>query len=187
MVAKENLSNHILQSYVREDKPRTKQTQFNDSMTGVNPTRTHGVGVWGGRRKVVGIRIDEKLYKAVKPILLGVFGSVCRPVESLFATIYSCYNNKNLEVDGGVNPSLTIKIENMNIQRNLRSRRRLIVEEETEVTETKTITCSWCHKPAVAVVKNEATGESHYACEFHKGLVETQPSWTFVEEVAQGR
>ena len=75
-----------------EDAPprrtrKPKQTQFNHSITGVSPCRTHGVGIWNGRRITVGIRIDENLYKAVKPVLIRYFGSVCAAIEPYLATI----------------------------------------------------------------------------------------------------
>jgi len=101
-----------------------------DSITGVNPSRSHGVGVWGNRRIVVGIRVDEGLYSAFKPIAQGVFGSVCSPIEAFMASIVAAHGE-------GVNFGKTIEIGKIVIERNLRARRRLVVEEEVEVVDRK--------------------------------------------------
>ena len=42
--------------------------------------------VFSDVRKPIGVRIDTGLYKAVKPILIARYGSICRPVECFFAT-----------------------------------------------------------------------------------------------------
>lgn len=153
-------------------KRKYKQaTLLGDSQTNVN------FGVWSGRRVVVGIRCDEKLYAAFKPVARRVFGSVCNPIESFMASVIGLANTDN------VNFGNTVEIGKLVIERNLRSRRKLVVEEETEVTETKTIGCSWCHKPAVGIFKNRGTGNSAYACEFHSGFLRMQSSWAFVEAV----
>lgn len=123
---------------------KSKQTTL-CSVTGVNPIRTHGLGVWGGRRVVVGVRVDEKLYKAFKPVAMLFFGSVCRPIEAFMASVISAQKV-------GVNPKMTMEIGKLVIERNIRSRRKLLVEE-TEVTEKVmvTVTCGHvdCEKVAV--------------------------------------
>ena len=111
-----------------------KQTNL-CSMTGVNPPRTHGLGIWNNERVVVGIRCDKKLYATFKPLAEQFFGSVCRPIETFMATIISTVHNNKLNKQVGVNPSLTIDIGKLVIERNIRSRRRMVVEEEKEVVE----------------------------------------------------
>jgi len=113
---------------------KNKQTQFNACITGVNPIRSHGLGVYRGRRRVWGVRVDEKLLKQAKPLIRAQYGSDCRAVESFLAGVVATHSGKQLV---GVNPSHT-SIGVIKIERNLRSRRKLEVEE-TEVTETKTI------------------------------------------------
>lgn len=148
---------------------KNKQITLDGSQTNVN------FGVWGGARKVVGIRIDENLYKAFKPVARRVFGSVCRPIEAFMASVLT------MQAEGNVNFGNTVEIGKLVIERNLRSRRRLVVEEETEITHT--VTCSWCHKPAVNAVQNRDTGRSAYACEFHSKMIRSQPNWEFVEVI----
>jgi len=84
--------------------------------------------LFSGRRKVVGIRIDENLYSAFKPIAKRVFGSVCRPIESFMASVVALDNV-------GANFGNTIKVHEIKIERNLRARRRLVVEEEITLKE----------------------------------------------------
>jgi len=156
---------------------KTKQTAFNDSITGVYPQRTHGFGVYSGARKVWSVRVDETLLKQAKPVLKAKFGSECRGVESWLAGLVATTKGNQLT---GVYPSNTVEIGKLVIERNIRSRRRL-VEEETEVTET--VGCAWCHRRAVAVFRNVDSDRSAYACDFHKGFLQQQPSWQFVEVV----
>ena len=115
----------------RNRKRKSRQTQF-DSSAGVIPKRTHGFGIWNGERKVVNIRIDEKLYKAVKPILKRYFGSVCGAIEPYLASIYSIATTNNWSNEGGVIPSITVDIGNLNIQRHMKARRKFVVEEEID-------------------------------------------------------
>jgi hypothetical protein len=106
---------------------KTKKPKQNKQhiQTNVNPERPHGVGCWNGRRKLVGIRVDEDLYKAFKPVAKRVFGSVCRPIESFMVSILALQ-------ESGVNFGSTIKIEKQIIERNLRPRRKLEYEVEVE-------------------------------------------------------
>ena len=115
-----------------------KQTQFNTCMTGVNPIRTHGMGIWGNPRKVMGIRVDEKLKKEATVALKAIFGSTCRGIEPYLASIVAMYHNREID---GVYPSNTLSIGKIVIERNLRSRRKLLVpvEEVTETTEIKKV------------------------------------------------
>ena len=123
----------------KQRKQHTRKIKFKQtnlcSITGVNPPRTHGLGIWNSERVVVGIRCDKKLYQAFKPLAEQFFGSVCRPIETFMATIISTVNNNKLNNGVGVNPSLTIDIGKLVIERNIRSRRRMVVEEEKEVVE----------------------------------------------------
>ena len=117
---------------------KPKQTQFNTCVTGVNPMRTHGLGIWGNRRVVMGIRVDEKLKIEATKVLKLLFGSTCRGVEAYLAGLVATYHSQGIH---GVNPSNTIdvRIDNLNIERNLKTRRKLIVEENIETVEVKQV------------------------------------------------
>jgi len=115
----------------KRKRARAKQTQFNDSITGVNPIRTHGFGVYKGKRVAWAVRVDEKLLKKAKPVLRAKFGSTCRGVEAWLAGLVATYKG---DYELGVNPSNTVSIGKLVIERNLRSRRKLTVEEEVEVS-----------------------------------------------------
>lgn len=91
-----------------------------DSITVVNRKPRHGVGVWGNRRVVAGVRVDEGLYLAFKPIAKRVFGSTCRAVEAFMAAVVACNNN-------AVNFGNSVEINEVIIERNLRARRSLVV------------------------------------------------------------
>ena len=115
-----------------------KQTQFNPCNTGVNPIRTHGMEIWGNPREVMSIRVDSKLKPEATKALKAIFGSTCRGVESYLASIVAMYHNREID---GVYPSNTLSICKIVIERNLRSRRKLLVpvEEITETTEIKKV------------------------------------------------
>jgi hypothetical protein len=99
--------------------------QEQGSCTGVNPCRTHGFGIWGNPRVVMGVRVDKELKKRFTDVSKRVFGSTCNPIESFMAAIVGVYSNDNLV---RVNPSNTVNIEKIVIERNLRERRKLEVE-----------------------------------------------------------
>lgn len=119
--------------HTRENK-KSKQTTLS-SITGVNPVRTHGFGVYSGRRKVWSVRVDETLLKQAKPVLKAKFGSECRGVETWLAGLVATTKGEQLT---GVYPSNAVEIGKLVIERNIRTRRKLIVEEEKEVTTTET-------------------------------------------------
>lgn len=119
---------------------RQKSRQLSlDSITGVNPVRTHGLGRWGNPRVVFGVRVDKKLALAFTKVAKAKFGSTCIAIEAFMASVVGC--SEQLETSG-VNPSITIDIGEIKIERNLRERRKLTktvtIEEETETTETLT-------------------------------------------------
>lgn len=107
-------------------KPKLVQ-QHIDSITRVNPERTHGLGLWGNKRVVFGVRVDERLALAFVRVAKAKFGSTCNPIESFMASVVGCYQNPTLD---GVNPSITIG--EIKIERNLRERRKVeVVTRET--------------------------------------------------------
>jgi hypothetical protein len=152
----------------RKTQRRHKQKQLRiDSMTGVNPKRVYGIGLWGNRRTVWSCRCDEKLAKAFNRVAIAKFGSICNPVECFMATVVGVYNAEQIL---GVNPSLTIDIGEIKIERNLRERRKMTktatVETETETEETPVCGYVKCNKHAVA--RGLFRGKREYLlCEDH--------------------
>jgi hypothetical protein len=132
-------------------KPRHKnQQQRIDSMTGVNPKHTHGIGVWGNPRDVWSVRVDKKLAlaftKAVKPI----FGSTCKAIETYMVSFLACVNSQD---QLGVYPSITMDINIGKIERNLVRERRHI-HTKTETVETvETVEMEPVDNAAVAMDK----------------------------------
>lgn len=129
--------------HTRENK-KSKQTTLS-SITGVNPIHTHGFGVYCGRRKVWSVRVDETLLKQAKPVLKAKFGSECRGVETWLAGLVAVTKGEQL---AGVYPSNTVEIGKLVIERNVRTRRKLVVEEETETKVVVTHSCAYCDRPA---------------------------------------
>jgi hypothetical protein len=108
---------------------RSKNHQLRiDSMTGVYPKHTHGLGVWGNPRVVFSVRVDKGLKKRFTDVSRRVFGSTCNPIESFMATVVGSASD---DLRSGVYPSITIG--EIKIERNLRERRKLDVEPEESV------------------------------------------------------
>jgi len=105
-------------------KQKIKQLRL-DSNTGVNPVHTHGLGIWGNPRVVMSVRVDSKLKMRFKMASKALFGSTCNPIESWMAGIVGIHQNQKMS---GVNPSTTISIGEIKIERNLRERRKLVVD-----------------------------------------------------------
>ena len=167
--------------------PKTKQpkqTQFNLSNTRVNPIRTHGLGVWGNRRVVFGVRIDEGLAKAAKPVLKAVFGSTCNGIETYLAGLIATYEQRGIS---GVYPSNT-SIGTIVIERNLRERRKLEVETyEGEVTErTVSVTCGFADCTEKAIAEGVYKGNKVLLCPFHLDVVRENRFWSGVHVLEGG-
>jgi hypothetical protein len=108
-------------------KKKTKQLYL-DSLTRVNPSHKHGLGLWGNPRVVMGIRVDKGLKKAFTNVAKAKFGSTCNPIESFMAGVVGSYYR---DLEAGVNPSNTVNIGEIRIERNLRERRKMTVVTET--------------------------------------------------------
>jgi len=152
-------------------------------MTGVYPNRTHGLGVYKGNRVVWSVRVDENLLAQAKPLLKAKFGSTCRGIEVWLAGLIATQKGSQLL---GVYPSNTIEIGKLVIERNIRSRRKLVVEEEKEVTEkVEVVTCGFCFKPAIGIYQDVKSGIEKYACEYHGNTLEVHPKWRKVSVVSK--
>lgn len=161
---------------MKPQQNQSKQTQFNSSMTGVNPRRTHGFGVYKGRRVVWSVRVDETLLKQAKPLLRGKFGSDCRGVELWLAGLVATQKGSELT---GVSPSNTVEIGTLVIERNIRTRRKIVVEEKMEVK----VSCGFCGKGAKWLFENVDTKKQQYACNFHGETLSRHDKWLQVGEV----
>ena len=122
-----------------------------------------GFGVWGNKRIVVGIRIDEKLYKAFKPVAKRVFGSTCRAIEAYMVSILATQK-------ADVNICSTVKIEKIVIERNLRARRALVVEKPNE--------CGYANCHNIAVGSGIYRGDREFQlCEKHLAEAKVSSDW----------
>jgi hypothetical protein len=162
----------------RKTQRRHKQKQLRiDSMTGVNPKHTHGLGIWGNERVVMSIRVDKKLKKAFSEASKALFGSTCNPIECYMATIVGLHQNNKMN---GVYPRITVDVGEIKIERNLRERRKLtktVVETETETTKT-------IMKCGFKDCNNEAVGKGVYKsekelplCEKHLKIAQGSLDW----------
>jgi hypothetical protein len=100
-----------------------------DSYTQVN----YPESVFSGKRKTVGFKCDTGLHNEFKRVAKAKFGSICKPLEAFEIAVLAL--NKE-QVDFGT----TVHIENLNILRELRTRRKGVVDK-----------CGFakCDKPAI--------------------------------------
>ena len=152
----------------RNKHNKNKQLRI-DSMTGVDPVHTHGLGLWNNPRKTWSCRCDEKLAEAFSCVAIAKFGSICNPIECFMAAIVGAYKVEQMR---GVNPSITVNVGVMKIERNLRERRKMtktVIETETELVET--VACGFvghdCHKPAVGKGIFKGNNREYLLCADH--------------------
>jgi len=129
--------------FFHQNRIRDKE-KHQDSITAVNQEEGHGVGIWGNPRVPMTIRIDKGIKEASKPVLQAIFGSVCLPTETFYASIISAVEAGNLYLKDVVNHGNTvgkevkIDIRKIVIERNLRPRRRLqFTEPEANMYDPK--------------------------------------------------
>lgn len=121
--------------------------------------------VFSGVRKPIGVRVDTGLYSAVKPVLIDKYGSVCRPVEAFFVAHLAI-------VADPASTSHTIRIKNLRIERNLRARRYLKVENEVEPHDLpqKSVVCIYTDCFELATfrdVTSNRPSRTIYTCPTH--------------------
>ena len=102
----------------------------NDSSTGVNYPQS----VFSGIRKTVGFKCDTGLHTEFKRVAQAKMGSICHPLE-VFEIAFLALNKEK------VNFGTTVHIENLNVLRELRTRRKGV-----------TYKCGYtkCDSPAIA-------------------------------------
>lgn len=89
-----------------------------DSSTGVNYPQS----VFSGIRKTVGFKCDTGLHTEFKRVAQAKMGSVCHPLE-IFEIAFLALNKEE------VNFGTTVTIENLNVMRDLRTRRKGIADK----------------------------------------------------------
>ena len=147
------------------------------SMTGVDPTHTHGLGCWGNPRIVFSVRVDSKLVKQFNLASQALFGSTCNAVESYMAGIVGCYQNQKLV---GVNPSSTVSIGEIKIERNLRERRKVVVDRGEVAEIDNRCMIGSCDKLAVEVAVYQPKGKEAkelQICAYHASAYAGNPVW----------
>lgn len=152
---------------VKPRKVKTPKQLRLDCNTGVNLNYSHGFGIWGNPRVVMGVRVDEKLKKAFTKVAKAKFGSTCNPIESFMAAIVGLSINQNLNE---VNLSPTVNIGEIKIERNLRERRKLVVEtEETERVVSSVVKCGYvdCGEAAVGKAVYLNDNQEYSLCDYH--------------------
>lgn len=137
--------------------------QPDDSMTREYPKRIHSLGIWNNPREPFTVRVDKGLAKAFVLASKAYFGSTCNPIESYMAAIVG------LSQSGWVNPSNTVNIGEIKIERNLRERRKITKTIEIE----KAILCEigTCGKDAVAKLLYVPENKIFNVCADHKKLL----------------
>lgn len=92
--------------------------QPDDDPTGVNYPQS----VFSGTRKTVGFKCDTGLHSEFKKVAQAKMGSVCHPLEC-FEIAFLALNKEQ------VNFGTTVRIENLNVMRELRTRRKLVADK----------------------------------------------------------
>ncbi len=147
-------------------KPQTTE-EVDSSSTEVN----YPQNVLSGVRKTFGFKCDTGLKEAFKPVAKQYFGSICRPLECFMLAVLAIRKEQ-------VNFGETVKIENLHIERNLRSRRRMVIDEEITVIEKIEPLCEICHKkPPVAVFEVVKSGIQKNTCSDCAEDLRTHPKW----------
>jgi hypothetical protein len=138
--------------------------------------------LWNNPRVEKGIRVDEKLYAAFKPVAIAKFGSVCHPIEVCMATLLAAWRTEQIT---GVNPSHTsIDIGNIIINRNTQERRKLKhAHTETDTVELEYDVCCFAGCNNEAKTTAFYNGESRKLCDKHVALLtaegSTSKDWRF--------
>jgi hypothetical protein len=89
-----------------------------DSYTPVN----YPESVFSGKRKTVGFKCDIGLHAEFKRVAQAKFGSICKPLEAFEIAVLALNKEQ-------VNFGTTVHIENLNIMRELRTRRKAVANK----------------------------------------------------------
>ena len=114
-----NDTNKTKRKRTKIEKNKSKNTVTpSDSCTEVN----YPESVFSGVRKTVGFKCDSGLHKEFKRVAEAKFGSVCKPMEAFEIAVLALNKEQ-------VNFGTTVHIENLNILRELRTRRKGVVDK----------------------------------------------------------
>ncbi len=113
-----------------EKASHRKTKKPSDSCTEVNYPQS----VFSGVRKTVGFKCDTGLHEEFKRVAQAKMGSVCKPLEAFEIAVLALNKEQ-------VNFGTTVRIENLNIMRELRTRRKGVADK-----------CGFvkCDNPAIA-------------------------------------
>ena len=96
-----------------------------------------------------------------------LFGSDCRAVEVWLSALVATEKSTGIV---GASPRLTgsplVEIGTLKVERNIRTRRKMVVEEE--VTETVTQVCWRCKEKAIGSLTWKPTGTVYAVCVTHQ-------------------
>ena len=148
--------------HIKPSPPHKKNNQKKQD------SKTEVYSVFSGHRVVCSFRCSEELKKAFIPVAKHYFGSVCRPLEAFMASVLTA-------VDEHVNFGHTIKIEKLQILRNLRPRRYARGSEDYGRVELtiedvgSSLKCFVCGEKPCFVGFNSDTDKATrtFACEKH--------------------
>ena len=132
-----------------------------------------------GKREPISIRIDTGLYSAFKPLSKRIYGSTCKAIEIYMIALIEA-------VETGVHFSDTdkpIQIGKIVIERKLRERRNLELEENAEASESR-IKCGFnrCRNEAVGKAIWLQRNQEFEVCSRHLAEACSNPKlWKVVE------
>ena len=113
----------------RKRRDRDHKKPEDDSTTKVYFSNPKLLACYRNRRVVRSFRVDEGLWEAFKPVAMAKWGSVCKCIEELLSVVLH-HDAEKVYLCNTVNP---LNIEKIVIERNIRTRRKLV--EETEIIE----------------------------------------------------
>lgn len=168
----EEAENQNCVSVRKRKQSKPTQLYFNSNAK-VYRKETHGFGIWNNERVPFTTRIDSGIKKASKPILKQLFGSTCRGVETILAGLIATYEAQGVS---GVYRGTTVEIGKLIIKRNIKTRRKLVVDEE--ITEKVSVEkCSFCGKPKISEFRHRKSGIIKNACEDHSRILLNRSDW----------
>lgn len=150
------------------------QTNFDSNGAVYRPPR-HGVGLWGNPRVPMTVRVDAKLKKRAKTYLIAKFGSTCRGIEVILAALLKA-NDIQQDVAVYRQPTTSINFEKVVIERNIRTRRKMVVEEEVVEKVVEVAKCFVCGGVAVGEAVYQS-GKQVLVCKKHLIELSKHPKW----------
>lgn len=161
----------------QHNKKKQNAEKNNTSMTNVHFSDYISKRWEGGKRRPVTIRQNDKLYSDFKPVAKRLYGSVCRAIETFEAVIVTVAD-ENVYFSNTEKP---LHIGKIVIERNLRPRRALEVNESVEIAEVDESKCAFCDKNTVAIFRDLKLGNLKEVCSYHAESLRQHPKWVEVD------